>query len=66
MGQYPIGPGWCYIHREGVEQCVTGGSLQFSIYKGRIPLRPGDSKSRILHELCMTVSLLVRNSVSES
>ena len=59
--QFPIGPGWCYIHRDGVEQCQRGGLLHFREYEGRLPPGPGyHASSQKLLELCMTVSLHCR------
>ena len=59
--QFPIGPGWCYIHRDGVEQCQRGGLLHFGEYEGRLPPGPGyHASSQKLLELCMTVSLHCR------
>ena len=56
--QYPIGPGWCYIHRDGVKQCKMGGLLQFREYEGRLPPGPGyRAPFKKLLELCMAVSL---------
>ncbi|CAI8016455.1 hypothetical protein GBAR_LOCUS10095 [Geodia barretti] len=49
---YPIGPGWCYIHRDGVEQCENGSLLKFRPYQGRLPPAPGQiSLGSILREL---------------
>jgi hypothetical protein len=49
---YSIGPGWCYIHRDGVEQCENGSLLKFRPYQGRLPPAPGQiSPTVILREL---------------
>jgi hypothetical protein len=55
---YPIGPGWCYIHRDGVEQCENGSLLKFRPYRGRLPPAPGQiSLGSILRELYIAVSV---------
>lgn len=36
--QYPVGPGCCYIHHDGLAQCSF---LEFRQHDGYIPLGPG-------------------------
>ena len=54
--QYPVGPGCCYIHHDGLAQCSF---LEFRQYDGYIPLGPGEprlSRSQEYFWLCSCVS----------
>ena len=55
--QYPRGPGWCYIHRDGIAQCP---SLEFKQYEGNIPVGPGEARELQdgYFELCISVSTM--------
>ena len=56
LSQYPVGPGCCYIHHDGLAQCSF---LEFRQYDGYIPLGPGEprqSRSQEKFVLCSYVS----------
>ena len=58
--QYPIGPRWCYIHRDGVDRCENGLLLKFRPYEGRLPLSPGQiSSNSVLREAYITVNAIL-------
>ena len=51
FSKFPIGPRWCYIHRDGVEECKRGTLLHFQEYEGRLPAEVYQTSK--FYELCM-------------
>lgn len=44
--QISLGPGWCYVHKHGLEECEEGARLKFELYEGCQPMRPGKPRQK--------------------